>query len=96
MGFCAERIAHGVPCKRSDPSKLDQGVAWIFEAIGKSELSGVHDLGGGARGDEIDRSDSNIESPVRVKVLASGTGHSDKFGIVPEDVMLVRHRTQSR
>jgi hypothetical protein len=85
VGFCAEGVAPGVPYQRSEISKSDQSVAWIFEGIEEDELIGVNGLGGGASGDEIDRFDLNNESPACVKVLASSTGHSNEFGIVPED-----------
>jgi hypothetical protein len=58
----------------------------MFEGISKDELIGVEGLGGGASGDEINRFNLSIESPACVKVLASSTGHSDEFGIAPEDV----------
>lgn len=85
IGFDAEGAGPGVPFKRTEQSKSDKTVAWIFEGIGDDELIGVDGLGGGASGDEIDRFDVLNESPECVKVLASSTGHSDEFGIVPED-----------
>jgi N,N-dimethylformamidase len=58
----------------------------MFDGISQDELIGEYGLGGGANGDEIDRFDIADESPECTKVLASSTGHSDMFGIVPEDV----------
>jgi hypothetical protein len=85
IGFCAEGTDPGVPYKRSEASKTDANLAWIFEGIGEDELIGEFGLGGGASGDEIDRFDVANESPANAIVLATSTGHSDGFGIVPED-----------
>jgi hypothetical protein len=85
IGFSGEGAGLGVPFKRSELSKSDKSVAWIFEDIAENELIGVEEFGGGASGDEIDRFDEGLGSPSSVKVIASSTGHSDDFGIVPED-----------
>ncbi|KIX99209.1 uncharacterized protein Z520_04785 [Fonsecaea multimorphosa CBS 102226] len=85
IGFAGEGAAPGVPYARSQLSKTDDSVAWIFENIGKDEILGEYGLGGGASGDEMDRFDVRNGSPETAKVLASSTGHPDEFGIVPED-----------
>ena len=86
IGFAGEGAGPGVPFARSEVSKTDKSVAWIFDGISEDELIGEYGLGGGASGDEIDRFDVANESPACTKVLASSTGHPDAFGIVCEDV----------
>lgn len=85
IGMCGEGATDGVPYGRSELSKKDKTVAWMFDGIGEDELIGEHGFGGGASGDEMDRFDLKNESPECVKVLASSTGHSDDFAIVPEE-----------
>lgn len=51
--------------------------------FGHNALGG---FGGGASADEIDRADVQYGSPRHLVVLASSTGHSDRFGLFPEDV----------
>ncbi|EXJ86338.1 hypothetical protein A1O3_03289 [Capronia epimyces CBS 606.96] len=92
VGFSGEGAGPGVPFARTDVSAFKDAsarasVAWMFEGIGPDELIGQHGLGraGGASGDEVDRYDVANESPEAAIVLASSTGHSDEFGIAPED-----------
>jgi hypothetical protein len=85
IGFCGEGIGPGVPYRRSELSRTDAGVAWMFEGMSEDGLIGEFGLGGGASGDEIDRFDVRHGSPASAKVLASSTGHPDTFGIAPED-----------
>ena len=59
----------------------------MFEGIEpEEELLGVHGLGGGASGDEIDSFDEACGSPRGAVVLATTRGHPDAFGIMPECV----------
>lgn len=86
VGFAGEGVAPGVPYKRpSTVSKVPEA-DWIFAGLAEDELIGVDGLGGGASGDEIDRYDAKLGSPADAIVLATSTGHSDEYGIVPEDV----------
>ncbi|KIX03718.1 uncharacterized protein Z518_07271 [Rhinocladiella mackenziei CBS 650.93] len=88
IGFSGEGAGPGVPYKRTDLSKTDKSVSWMFEGFADGEdLIGEFGLGGGASGDEMDRFDEAIGSPSCVKILASSTGHPDDFCIVPEDLV---------
>jgi hypothetical protein len=75
----------GVPYKRTDASR-DAALAWVFEGIPDDVLLGVHGFGGGASGDEIDKCNYELGSPSNTIVVATSTGHTDEFGIFPEDV----------
>jgi hypothetical protein len=59
---------------------------WIFGGIGENELIEVEGFGGGASGDGIDRFDTANGSPANTVMLATSAGHSDDFGLFPEDV----------
>ncbi|RYP39540.1 hypothetical protein DL766_000362 [Monosporascus sp. MC13-8B] len=87
VGCCGEGVGPGVPYRRTVAS-LDPEYAWMFEGIGADELLGTEGLGqgGGASGDEIDSFDVACGSPRSAVVLATSTGHSDAFGIMPECV----------
>lgn len=85
LGCCGEGIGPGVPYKRV--ANLDGKYSWVFEGLGPEELIGEHGFGGGASGDEIDRWDTEYGSPANAVILASSTGHSDEFGLFPEDAV---------
>lgn len=87
VGFAGEGVAPGVPYKRRTSDKPGTSdTDWIFAGLEEDELIGVHGLGGGASGDEVDRYDAELGSPADAIVLATSTGHSDAYGIVPEDL----------
>jgi hypothetical protein len=61
----------------------------LFRDIPEGQLIGENSLGeygGGASADEIDRMDFAHGSPSNIVVVASSIGHSDDFGLFPEDV----------
>ncbi|KAF5608647.1 uncharacterized protein FSUBG_4575 [Fusarium subglutinans] len=87
VGSCAAGPGPGVPYKRTDASK-ESTFAWMFDGIGEDELLGEHGFGGGASGDEIDKCDYGIGSPLSTVILATSTGHSDDFAVFPEDVTI--------
>lgn len=57
----------------------------MFTGIAEKSLIGVEGFAGGASGDEIDRCDYTLGSPLNTIVVATSTGHPDEFGIFPED-----------
>ncbi|KAM0457595.1 hypothetical protein ACHAO4_003396 [Trichoderma viride] len=75
----------GVPYKRTDAGK-EASFAWMFDGIGEDELLGEFGFGGGASGDEMDKCDYKIGSPHNTVVVATSTGHPDRFGMFPEDI----------
>lgn len=83
VGTAGEGTGPGVPYERTAISK-SAPYSWMFEGI-ESDLIGVEGFGGGASGDEIDKFDILNGSPSNAIVLATSTGHSDEFGIFPED-----------
>lgn len=86
VGCCGEGTGPGVPYARTAASRRPEH-AWMFEGIEpEEELLGVHGLGGGASGDEIDSFDEACGSPRGAVVLATTRGHPDAFGIMPECV----------
>lgn len=95
VGCCGEGSGDGVPYSRAaapkhQPSTPEIAAArakydWVFEGLGPDELIGTQGFGGGASGDEIDRWDSAHGSPHNAIILASSTGHPDRFGLFPEE-----------
>ncbi|KAK5124768.1 hypothetical protein LTR85_001481 [Meristemomyces frigidus] len=90
IGCCGEGAGPGVPYMASATvsNTHSELAAWVFAGLSGSELIGTDTLGGfggGASADEIDRVDHAYGSPANVIVLASSTGHSDRFGLFPED-----------
>lgn len=87
IGCCGEGTGPGVPYRRTkDFATKHPDLAWMFKDIPEDELIGVSGFGGGASGDEIDRMDHDYGSPLNAVVVASSTGHTDDFGLFPEDV----------
>ena len=58
----------------------------MFEGMSEDGLLGVNGFAGGASGDEIDKCDYTLGSPLNTIVVATSVGHPDDFGIFPEDV----------
>ncbi|KAI8316063.1 large subunit of -dimethylformamidase protein [Colletotrichum sp. SAR11_59] len=48
---------------------------------------GTKGFGGGASGDEIDRMDVRLGTPINTILLATSTGHDDSFGVFNEEMM---------
>jgi len=65
----------------------DPAFAWVFEGTEPGELIGVNGFGGGASGDEIDRLDFELGSPLDTVLLASSQQHDDTFGLFNEEQM---------
>ena len=77
---------------RRCPDSFDNDVAFVFEGIGKDEIIGEFDsgLGGaltGAAGDEIDRMDYALGTPIQAKLLATSSGRHGQFQRAIEDIM---------
>ncbi|KAK8246546.1 hypothetical protein HDK90DRAFT_538795 [Phyllosticta capitalensis] len=62
---------------------------WLWDKIPTHDRSliGVEGFGGGASGDEIDRLDFDLGTPLNAVLLASSLRHSDKFGLFNEEQM---------
>lgn len=92
VGNCFEGSAPGVPYART-PASRDIAFAKIFDGIGEDELLGEEGLGGGASGDEGDRFDVGLGSPINTVILATSTGHPDQYFLDPADVGFVPNNT---
>ena len=95
VGCCGEGAGPGVSYRiEADLAEKEPGLfAKIFAGLkieDPKDFTFGHDalggFGGGASADEIDRVDFTYGSPRNIVVLASSTGHSDRFGLFPEDV----------
>lgn len=77
---------------RRCPDSFDDDVAFVFEGIGADEIIGGFDsgLGGalmGAAGDEIDRMDYELGTPIQTRLLATSSGGHGQFQRAIEDIM---------
>ncbi|KIW24173.1 uncharacterized protein PV07_09903 [Cladophialophora immunda] len=91
IGCCGEGHGAGVAYRQTEDLRQSHPelASWLFRDIPEGQLIGENSLGeygGGASADEIDRVDFAYGSPANVVVVASSVGHSDDFGLFPEDV----------
>lgn len=62
-------------------------MAFIFQGIQDDEIIGNFGLAmGGAAGDELDRLDYQLGTPLHALVLASSAGHSDHYQPMVEEI----------
>lgn len=100
IGSCACGIGPGVPYRLEDhiTSSPSSAWAWLVDGLkpettdehgdtGEGFLIGTGGFGGGASGDEMDRMDVRLGTPVNTVLLATSTGHDDSFGVFNEEVM---------
>jgi hypothetical protein len=87
IGASAFGTGPGKPYKANAKSALDPRFSWMFEGIDPAELIGEHGFGGGASGDEIDRLDFALGTPMNAILLARSLQHDDSFGLFNEDSM---------
>ncbi|VUC30656.1 unnamed protein product [Clonostachys rosea] len=97
VGSCACGSGPGVPFRFEDDivQKSDSKWSWLFKDLqaetadgaGAGFIVGTEGFGGGASGDEIDRMDFKLGTPVNTVLLATSTGHSDSFGVFNEEMM---------
>ena len=75
---------------------FDADVAFVFEGIGDDEIIGGFDSGlgsalTGAAGDEIDRADFSLGTPLETKVLATSSGRHGRFQRSIEELAQFSH-----
>ncbi|EXF77328.1 hypothetical protein CFIO01_12983 [Colletotrichum fioriniae PJ7] len=100
VGSCACGSGDGVPYRFTDhvTKCKDSTWAWLLEGLesetydeGEDAMDGfvigTRGFGGGASGDEIDRLDVRLGTPVNTVLLATSTGHDDSFGVFNEEMM---------
>ena len=88
VGFTSEGWDARAPGYRRTAAASDERVAWVFDGIGPDEPLGEFGLVmGGTAGDEIDRADPALGTPPGAWVLASSTGHSDRYQLAVEEVL---------
>ncbi|NSX56852.1 N,N-dimethylformamidase beta subunit family domain-containing protein [Parasulfitobacter algicola] len=82
VGFTAQGEFHGAPYTRKN---FDTKYDWIFEGIKGDVIGDFGFSGNGAAGFELDRVDPSLGTPEGTVVLASYSGQSDGFMLVPEE-----------
>ncbi|KAK8170116.1 hypothetical protein IWX90DRAFT_502290 [Phyllosticta citrichinensis] len=88
VGSAACGTGPGVPYAPT-AAALKPEFSWLWHRIPPQDRSliGVEGFGGGASGDEIDRLDFDLGTPLNAVLLASSLRHSDKFGLFNEEQM---------
>lgn len=101
VGSCACGSGAGVPYRfvNQITESRDSTWAWLLDGLEPEEtrgeggnvvdglVIGTRGFGGGASGDEIDRMDVGLGTPVNTVLLATSTGHDDSFGVFNEEMM---------
>ncbi|MBS1677732.1 MAG: N,N-dimethylformamidase [Actinobacteria bacterium] len=87
IGFAAEGVSPPSPgYRRRDRTSAIAGV--IFDGVDEDPFGTYGLIMDGAAGDEIDRADARLGTPRHTLVLASSTGHDDKYQLVCEDILV--------
>jgi N,N-dimethylformamidase len=87
VGFASQGWG-GAAGYRRLPDSYDPRVSFIFDGIGDDEVIGNFGFVlNGAAGDEIDRADASLGTPLNSLLLASSAGqHTDYYQVTVEDV----------
>jgi len=85
VGFCSQGFDSSGWYRRLAPSH-DQRAAFIFEGVDGETFGHAGAEGGGAAGQEIDRFDVDLGSPVDALILASSEGLSEGYLRAVEEV----------
>ncbi len=95
IGFAGQGWDLKTPGYRRLPDSNDPRAAFIFEGIGADEEIGEFGLiMNGAAGDEVDRVDHALGTPVHTLRVATSEGlHSDYYLVCHEDILVSAHET---
>lgn len=85
VGFAAQGWGRSEPYYRSEAA-ADPAWAWVFEGVDEEPIGTYGEVMGGAAGDEIDRADVSLGTPMHATVLASSRGHSNFYQRVLEEI----------
>ena len=88
IGFAAEGFSRARPYTRQDASYSGPASQW-FDEISSTQLGERGYVLDGAAGDEVDRWDPNLGSPIDVHILASATGFPNVYQIATEDSLVI-------
>lgn len=84
IGFTAQCFDEASPYRRTEASHY-RSVDWVFRGVDNEVFGDIGGGLGGAAGDELDRADISLGTPVHTVVLASSFGHSSRALLVPEE-----------
>lgn len=89
IGMASQGWDERAPGFRRSPDSRDPAWSWVFDGV-ESETFGEQGLVmDGASGDELDRYDASLGSPVHARVLATSFPHSRYYKLVVEDVPMI-------
>ncbi|KAL4884615.1 hypothetical protein BJY04DRAFT_232991 [Aspergillus karnatakaensis] len=89
IGSCASGKGDGRPFIPTPEALNNPSLAWFWAGLEESskQLLGTKGLAGGASGDELDRFDIGIGSPVSAILLAQSERHDDHFMLFNEELI---------
>ena len=88
-GFSSEGYGGAFPYRAMSDSELPE-VDWLFAGVKKRNCIGDFGLvGGGAAGQELDRADLDLGTPLGTYLLAVAEGMNDLYKSVPEDISVI-------
>ncbi|PLB53588.1 hypothetical protein P170DRAFT_504534 [Aspergillus steynii IBT 23096] len=87
IGSCASGKGPGRPFHPSTTSTTNPQFSWIWEGIDTKAMLGKAGLAGGASGDELDRVDYGIGSPLNTVLVARSERHDDHFMLFNEELI---------
>lgn len=87
VGFASEGWNVAQPFQRQPASYLGAASIW-FEGIDAQVLGDDGHILGGVAGDEVDRYDLKLGSPIHAEVLCTASGFDNEYQLVIEDQLL--------
>ena len=89
IGSCASGKGPGRPFLPSSKATTDPKLSWLWNGINPEsrKLFGREGLAGGASGDELDRLDFTIGSPLNSVLIATSERHDDHFMLFNEELV---------
>jgi N,N-dimethylformamidase len=85
IGFSASGFDVSRPFHRL-PAAADPRAAFLFEGLPAGSIGATGRAGGGAGGQEIDRFDPALGSPLHALVVARSDGHTEEMMVTKEDM----------
>lgn len=89
VGMASQGWDEKAPGYKRSPESYDPANKWVFEGIGDEIIGDFGLIMNGACGDEVDRYDVSLGSPLNAVVLATSLTHSNFYQPAVEDVAML-------
>ena len=89
IGSCASGKGDGRPFLPTTEALTDPNLSWLWKGFNEEskKIFGTKGLAGGASGDELDRLDVSIGSPLNAILVARSERHDDHFMLFNEELI---------